>query len=99
MNAREELESLAREISEQEGFGISFARRLAAEQWRRLLGYAVDWDSWVAEQQRAVHQAGITSLIGEQREVHQRDQVTLIGEQREVNKAGPSSFIGEQHAV
>ena len=52
MNARQELEALAREISETEQLGITFARRLAAEQWRRLLGYAVSWDAWVAEQQR-----------------------------------------------
>ncbi len=51
MNAREELEALAREIAEAEDYGITFARRLAAEQWQRLLGYAVSWDAWASEQQ------------------------------------------------
>ena len=51
MNARQELESLAREIAEVEGYGITFARRLAAEQRERMLGYAVTWDARVAEQQ------------------------------------------------
>ncbi len=49
---RTELEALAREISEAEGYSISLARRLAGEQQQRLLGYAVSWDAWVAAQQR-----------------------------------------------
>ena len=53
MNARKELEALAREIAEAEDYGITFARRLAAEQWQRLLGYAVDWDAAAAQQRRA----------------------------------------------
>ncbi len=52
MNARQELESLAREIAESEGLSLTLARRLAGEQHQRLLGYAVRWDSWAAAQQR-----------------------------------------------
>ena len=52
MNARQELESLAREIAEVEGYGITFARRLAAAQYQGLLGFAVYWDSMAAAQQR-----------------------------------------------
>ncbi len=52
MNAREELEALAREIAEVEDYGITFARLLAATQWQYLLGYAVDWDAMAAAQQR-----------------------------------------------
>ncbi len=99
MNARQELESLAREIAEVEGYGITFARRLAAEQWERLLGYAVSWDSMVAEQQREVNKVRITNFIGEQREVNKACNTSFIGEQREVNKVRITNFIGEQHAV
>ncbi len=84
MNARQELESLAREIAEVEGYGITFARRLAAAQWERLLGFAVDWDAMAAAQQREVHQANNVRLIGEQREVHQGRNPTFIGEQHAV---------------
>ena len=69
MNARQELESLAREIAETEGYGITFARRLAAAQLQRLLGYAVSWDSWATEQQRAVNKGDANTFIGEQHAV------------------------------
>jgi hypothetical protein len=81
MNARQELESLAREIAEAEDYGITFARRLAAEQWQRLLGYAIDWDA-AAAQQREVNKGRVPTFIGEQREVHQGSDRSLIGEQR-----------------
>ena len=81
MNARQELESLAREIAETEGYGITFARRVAAAQWERLLGFAVDWDAMAAAQQRAVNKGDIVTFIGEQREVNQGAIRTLIGEQ------------------
>ena len=81
MNARQELESLAREIAEVEGYGITFARRMAAAQYQGLLGYAVDWDAMSAAQQRAVSKGRVPTFIGEQREVNQRSGATLIGEQ------------------
>ena len=99
MNAREELESLAREIAEVEGYGITFARRLAAEQWQRLLGYAVSWDAMAAAQQREVSKGRVPTFIGEQREVNQGTNRTFIGEQREVNNIDNVNVIGEQHAV
>ena len=55
MNARtqrEDLEQLAREIAETEKVGIGLARLLAARQRDYLLGYAIDWDSMAAAQQR-----------------------------------------------
>ena len=56
---RMELEALAQEISETEGYNLSLARRLAGEQQQRLLGYAVSWDAWAAEQAaRAAATAG-----------------------------------------
>ena len=69
MNARtqrEDLEQLAREIAATENVGISLARLLAARQWKYLLGFAVDWDSMAAAQQREVHQGNNITLIGEQ---------------------------------
>ena len=46
---RMELEALAHEISDAEGYSLSLARRLAGEQQQRLLGYAVSWDAWALE--------------------------------------------------
>jgi hypothetical protein len=69
MNARQELESLAREIAEVEGYSLSLARWVARSQHARLEDFAVSWDSWVAEQQREVNQACNTTLIGEQHAV------------------------------
>ncbi len=94
MNARQELESLAREIAELEGYGITFARRLAAEQWERLLGFAVDWDAMVAAQQ-----AKAVSVNSRYQGEHQACNTSLIGEQRAVNQADVIRLIGEQHAV
>ena len=66
---RTELEALAREISEAEGYSISLARRLAGEQQQRLLGYAVDWDAMAAAQQREVNKGRVSTFIGEQHAV------------------------------
>ncbi len=52
MNARQELESLAREIAEVEGYSLSLARWVARSQHAHLEDFAVSWDSWVAAQLR-----------------------------------------------
>ena len=52
MNARQELESLAREIAELEGYSLSLARWVARSQHARLEDFASQWDAWAAAQQR-----------------------------------------------
>ncbi len=66
MNARQELESLAREIAEVEGYSLSLARWVARSQHARLEDYAGQWDAWAAAQQHEVNNFDNVNIVGEQ---------------------------------